>query len=57
MYKINNSICISCGACAAECAHDAVSQGEKSFVIDDAICTKCGMCVPVCPMDCIDFLE
>ena len=32
-YKILDT-CVSCGACAAECPVDAISQGDTQFVID-----------------------
>lgn len=42
--------CISCGACAAECPVDAISQGDTQFVIDADICIDCGSCASVCPV-------
>ncbi|BBB33060.1 4Fe-4S ferredoxin [Thermotomaculum hydrothermale] len=41
--------CISCGACAAECPVEAISEGEDKYVIDPDLCTDCGSCVEVCP--------
>lgn len=42
--------CISCGACAAECPVDAISQGDTQFVIDADTCIDCGSCASVCPV-------
>jgi len=52
-HKIDEKVCVSCGACAAECPVDAISQGDGAYVIDADICIDCGQCVPVCPVDCI----
>ncbi len=46
-YKINEE-CISCGACAAECPVDAISEGNP-YVIDPEVCIDCGACAGVCP--------
>ena len=47
--------CISCGACVSECAQDAISEGDNTYVIDPAKCTECGgdtpKCAEVCPTD------
>ncbi|MGL4875780.1 MAG: DUF362 domain-containing protein, partial [Clostridium sp.] len=34
--------CVSCGACAAECPVNAISQGDTIFVIDADTCIDCG---------------
>ncbi len=49
-YKINDD-CISCGACAAECPTDAISEGDDIYVIDADACIDCGSCADVCPVD------
>jgi len=55
-YKITED-CISCGACEAECANDAISEEGDIFVIDPAKCTECvgnfesPMCAEVCAVD------
>ncbi|ABG86239.1 putative ferredoxin [Clostridium perfringens SM101] len=48
-YKILDT-CVSCGACAAECPVDAISQGDTQFVIDADTCIDCGNCANVCPV-------
>ena len=48
-YKIFDT-CVSCGACAAECPVDAISQGDTQFVIDADTCIDCGNCANVCPV-------
>jgi len=55
-YKITED-CISCGACEAECANNAISEGETYYVIDPDKCTECignfesPKCAEVCPVD------
>ena len=49
-YKITDN-CISCGACAAECPVECISQGEERFVIDENACIGCGTCAGVCPVE------
>jgi ferredoxin len=43
--------CISCGACAAECPVEAISEGDAKYVIDESLCIDCGACASVCPVD------
>ena len=50
-YKINADTCISCGACAAECPVEAISEGADSYVIDADKCIDCGACANTCPVD------
>ena len=42
-YAISDE-CISCGACAAGCPVNAISEGDGKFVIDPDTCTECGAC-------------
>lgn len=49
-YKIGEE-CIACGACAAECPTEAISEGENQFVIDADKCVDCGTCAGVCPVE------
>ena len=48
-YKINEN-CISCGACAANCPVECISQGENKFEINKDLCISCGTCASVCPV-------
>lgn len=51
--------CISCGACEAECANKAISEGPTSYVVDSQRCTECvgsysePQCVETCPISAI----
>ena len=49
-YVIDDS-CICCGACAADCPVDAISEGADKFVIDADACIVCGACAGSCPVD------
>lgn len=48
-YKITDA-CISCGACAAECPVEAISEGDTQYVIDADKCIDCGTCAETCPV-------
>ena len=48
-YKISDE-CISCGACAAECPVEAISEGADKYVIDPDVCIDCGNCADTCPV-------
>ena len=48
-YKITED-CISCGACAADCPGEAISEGDGIYVIDADTCIDCGACADSCPV-------
>ncbi|CAB1256458.1 Ferredoxin [Ruminococcaceae bacterium BL-6] len=50
MAYVISSDCIACGACAAECPVNAISDGGDKYVIDPNLCTECGACASVCPV-------
>ena len=50
MAYIISDDCISCGACAGECAVGAISEGDGKYVIDADACIECGACAGVCPV-------
>ncbi len=51
-YKISDA-CMSCGACAASCPVEAISEGEP-YVIDADTCISCGACADTCPAGAIE---
>ncbi len=51
-YKISDE-CINCGACAANCPVEAISEGDEHFVIDADACIDCGACAAGCPVEAI----
>ena len=48
-YKITDE-CIYCGACAAECPVEAISEGDGKYEINPDVCIECGNCAEVCPV-------
>ncbi len=51
-YVINDG-CVGCGACAAECPVNAISEGDGVYVIDADACLECGACASTCPTESI----
>jgi len=49
-YTISDA-CIACGACAADCPVDAISEGDGKYVINADLCIDCGACSSNCPVD------
>lgn len=48
-FKITDD-CIACGACAADCPVEAISEGDGKFEIDADTCISCGACADSCPV-------
>ena len=48
-YVINDN-CVNCGACAAACPVEAISEENGKMVIDAEKCIECGSCAAVCPV-------
>ena len=48
-YKITDD-CIGCGACAADCPVEAITEGDGKYVIDADTCIDCGNCAETCPV-------
>lgn len=53
MAYVIGDACISCGACAAECPVEAISEGDGKYEIDPNKCVDCGTCAGICPMEAI----
>ncbi len=49
-YTITDA-CIECGACAAGCPVEAISEGDGKYVIDADACIDCGACADTCPVE------
>ena len=48
-YVINDD-CINCGACAAGCPVEAISEGASHMEINADVCVDCGACAGTCPV-------
>ncbi len=48
-YKITDK-CVQCGACAASCPVQCISEGDSKYVIDPEKCIECGSCAGICPV-------
>lgn len=54
---IDENKCARCGACQAECPHQAIVQTEDAYIIDPSLCTDCvehygePLCIAVCSND------
>ena len=51
MENVITDVCVSCGACEAECPVECISAGDDKYVIDADICIECGSCAGVGPVD------
>ena len=50
MAYIISDDCISCGACAAGCPVEAISEGDGKYDINADVCIDCGACADACPV-------
>jgi len=51
-HEISNE-CIKCGACAATCPLECISEGDDKYVINADTCIDCGACEDACPVSAI----
>lgn len=56
MVQIDQSLCIGCNACAADCPGSAIRLQEKKAVIVKS-CILCGHCVAVCPVRAVTITD
>ncbi|MGI5958048.1 MAG: DUF362 domain-containing protein [Massiliimalia sp.] len=50
---VAQEMCIGCGSCRKNCAHDAIQITDKKASIDHNKCVGCGRCIGVCPVDAV----
>lgn len=53
MAYVISEKCTSCGKCKDVCPVEAVSKGEKHYIIDVETCINCGQCVDECGAEAI----
>lgn len=51
-FKITDE-CLSCGACAAQCPVECITEGDGKYEINADECLDCGSCAGTCPVDAI----
>ena len=51
-YAISDK-CTRCASCVSVCPQEAISEGEKQYVIDAEKCVDCGLCEGECPVQAI----
>lgn len=49
--EVDQSLCIGCGECRRNCAHDAITITERKASINHDKCVGCGRCIGACPKD------
>jgi ferredoxin len=52
--KVDDSLCIRCGACVSVCPLDAI-EATDTRVWSNERCTDCKICEKVCPLGAIVF--
>jgi Fe-S-cluster-containing hydrogenase component 2 len=45
--------CTKCGNCKSVCPSEAISEADKTCVIDSEKCVDCGLCVDECQIGAI----
>lgn len=50
---VEQSLCVGCGMCQKQCAHDAIAIVSKKASIDHNKCVGCGRCIGACPTDAV----
>lgn len=59
IVKINESLCVGCGACVELCAKKILYIDEKSGickVTDESKCDRLRGCQKICPVDAIKII-
>ncbi len=51
---VNKDMCLSCGACIAQCPAEALAFGaDDKAECNPDVCLDCGACVDTCPVSAI----
>ena len=54
---VDQELCVGCGVCAKQCAHDAFSFNDRKASIDHNKCVGCGRCIATCKKEAISTVE
>ena len=52
-YKVNQDVCVNCGACEPACPVGAISEANDKRTIHADKCISCGSCAGTCPAEAI----
>jgi len=55
--RVDESLCIGCGACAEHCQFAAISVLDGHSIVDAAACMGCGVCVDLCEQDALSLVR
>jgi uncharacterized Fe-S center protein len=50
---VKSKVCVGCGVCAKNCAHNAITLVENKATIDHTQCVGCGRCIGTCHFNAI----
>lgn len=53
---VHQEVCVGCGSCKKNCAHDAITIADRKASIDVNRCVGCGRCIGACPVDAVDSM-
>lgn len=51
-YVISDK-CVACGKCVEVCPVEAITKGDKKYIINAETCVSCGQCADACPSEAI----
>lgn len=51
--SVDQSLCVGCGFCRKNCAHDAITIENRKASINHDRCVGCGRCIGACPKDAV----